>query len=112
MTGENHTALQTYKSNFIKSIKILFVWYCTNYHTGIHLYSMNKKVFHSQLFRRKIEVFEQDYWSIVYGETLFRIDDLEFRKCPCFKCTQDLEIYKDLLTRLRSASLLPQNKEP
>ena len=72
---------------------------------------MKKKVFQSQLFRRKIEVSEQDYWSIVYGETLFRIDDLEFRKCPCFKCTQDLEKYKDLLTRLRSASLLPQNKD-
>ena len=73
---------------------------------------MKKKVFHSQLFRRKIEISEQNYWSIVFGETLFRIDDLEFRKCTCFKCRQDLEKYKDLLVRLRSASILPQNKEP
>ena len=71
---------------------------------------MEKKAFHSQLFRRKIEVSELGYWSIVYGETLFRIDDLEFRKCTCFKCSQDLEKYKDFLTRLRSTSVLPQNK--
>ena len=73
---------------------------------------MEKKSFQSQLFRRKIEVSEQDYWPIVYSETLFRIDDLEFRKCSCFKCTTDLENYKDLLTRLRSASVLSQNKKP
>mgnify|MGYP003476709152 FL=1 len=79
---------------------------------AIHLYSMVKKEFQSQLFRRKIEVSEPDYWSIVYGETLFRIDDLEFRKCTCFKRVTDLERYKEFLSRLRSASILPQNKEP
>jgi len=47
---------------------------------------MEKKAFRSQLFRRKIDVYESDYWSIVWAETLFRIDDLEFRKCTCFKC--------------------------
>ena len=73
---------------------------------------MEKKAFQSQLYRRKIEVSEPDYWSMVYGETLYRIDDLEFRKCTCFKCSQDLEKYKEFLTRLRSASVLPQNKEP
>jgi len=73
---------------------------------------MEKKAFRSQLFRRKIDVYESDYWSIVWAETLFRIDDLEFRKCTCFKCLTDLEEYKGFLTRLRSASLLPQYKEP
>jgi hypothetical protein len=73
---------------------------------------MNKKPFHSQLFRRKIEVSEPDYWAIVHGETIFRIYDLEFRKCTCFKCTTDLDNYKKFLERLRSASVLPQNKEP
>ena len=34
---------------------------------AIHLYSMVKKEFQSQLFRRKIEVSEPDYWSMVYG---------------------------------------------
>ena len=72
---------------------------------------MNKKPFHSQLFRRKIEVCEPDYWAIVHGETLYRINDLEIRKCTCFKCITDLEKYKEFLTRLRSASVLPQNKE-
>ena len=71
---------------------------------------MEKKSFQSQLFRRKIEVCEKDYWSIVFAETLFRIDDLEIRKCTCFKCSQDLEKYKNYLTLLRSASVLPQNK--
>ena len=77
----------------------------------IHLYSMEKKAFHSQLFRRIIEVSDPDYWAIVHGETIFRIYDLEVRKCTCFKCIQDLEKYKDFLTRLRSASVLPQNKD-
>jgi hypothetical protein len=71
---------------------------------------MEKKAFHSQLFRRKIEVSEPEYWSIVYSVTLFRIDDLEIRKCSCFKCITDLEKYKEFLTRLRSASVLPENK--
>lgn len=73
---------------------------------------MKNKAFHSQLFRRNVEVNELDYWSIVYGETLYRIDDLEFRKCTCFKCTTDLEKYKEFLERLRSAPILPQKKEP
>jgi len=73
---------------------------------------MEKKAFRSQLFRRKIDVNETDYWSIVWAETLFRIDDLEVRKCSCFKCSTDLEKYNEFLTRLRSSSLLPQNKEP
>ena len=71
---------------------------------------MKQKEFHSQLFRRKIAVSEPDYWSIVYAETLYRIDDLEFRKCTCFKCTTDLENDKEFLERLRSASILPENK--
>jgi len=73
---------------------------------------MERKAFQSQLFRRKIEVNVPDYWSIVWAETLFRIDDLEVRKCTCFKCSTDLEKYYAFLSRLRSASLLPQNKEP
>ncbi len=72
---------------------------------------MEKKSFHSQLFRRKIEVSEPDYWAIVHGETIFRIYDLEVRKCACFKCSQDLEKYKDFLTSLRSSSVLPKNKD-
>jgi len=72
---------------------------------------MEKKEFQSQLFRRKINIYEPDYWPLVHAETLYRIKDLVIKQCSCFKCCQDLEKYKDFLTRLRSASVLPQNKD-
>ena len=68
---------------------------------------MVKKAFHSQLFRRKIEVSEPDYWAIVYAETLYRIKDLEIQNCSCMKCNQDLDKLNDFLTRLRSHSPIP-----
>lgn len=71
---------------------------------------MVKKSFDSQLFRRKINIYEPDYWSIVHAGTLFRIKELETANCSCFKCKQDLEKYTAFYVRLRSASLLPQNK--
>jgi hypothetical protein len=61
---------------------------------------MNKKTFHSQLFKRQVEVTEQDYWPIVKAETLFRIKDLEIRNCSCFKCKQDLEKLNEFLAKL------------
>lgn len=73
------------------------------------MYSMEKKEFQSQLFRRKINVYEQDYWPLVHAETLYRIKDLEIKKCPCFKCMQDLDRLNEYLKKLMSHSQGPIN---
>jgi hypothetical protein len=73
---------------------------------------MRKKEFQSQLFRRKINVYELDYWPIVHAETLYRIKDLEIKKCSCFKCIQDLDRLNEYLKRLMSHSQTPIKKEP
>lgn len=61
---------------------------------------MKKKDFHSQLFKRQIQITNPDYWSIVKAETLFRIKELEIKNCSCFKCKQDLEKLNKFLTKL------------
>jgi len=68
---------------------------------------MEKKEFQSQLFRRKINVYEPDYCPIVHAETLYRIKDLEIKKCSCFKCIQDLDRLNEFLNKLMSLSPTP-----
>jgi len=80
------------------------------YKNTLHLYGMEKKAFRSQLFRRQIEVYEPDYWPIVHAETLYRIKDLEIKKCSCFKCMQDLDRLNDYLNKLMSHSQEPIKK--
>lgn len=73
---------------------------------------MEKKSFNSQLFRRQINAHEPDYWPIVHAETLYRIKDLEIKKCSCFKCMQDLDRLNEYLNKLMSHPPVPINKKP
>ena len=73
---------------------------------------MEKKAFHSQLFRRKIEVSEPDYWMYLYAEALYRLKQLEDLNCPCGNCFGDKIKTKHLLKQMEIDRHIPENKHP
>ena len=76
------------------------------------LYGMEKKVFESRLFKRKIAVTEKDYWQFLYAETLFHIKQLEDLNCRCDKCAADRIKFKRLIEYIHKDDHIPPNPKP
>ena len=50
------------------------------YHTFV---GMKKRAFQSDLFLRKIEPSEKDFWAYVIAECLYRLNDKNVKDCDC-----------------------------
>ena len=72
---------------------------------------MVKRKFKSYLFGRDINPNEQDYTAIVKAELLYRIFDLDEKKCSCMGCTQNRKKYNDFLQKILKAEREAIEKE-
>ncbi len=61
---------------------------------------MKQKQFKSLLFKRIIDPVEKDYSAIVKAELLFRIFELDEKKCTCIGCTENREKFYDYLKKI------------
>jgi len=64
---------------------------------------MFRKKFKSYLFNRDINPDEKDFIPIVKAELLYRIFDLDEKKCSCMGCTQNREKYYNFLQKIFKA---------
>ncbi len=65
---------------------------------------MKEKKFYSELFKRYIIPNEKDYWAYTRAEVLFRLDELNEKKCTCIGCTNDRKKYELFLQKLKNRS--------
>jgi len=61
---------------------------------------MKHKQFKSYLFKRTIEPNEKDYAAIVKAELLFRIFELDEKKCECIGCTMNRKKFYNYLKKI------------
>jgi len=73
------------------------------YHTFV---CMEKKDFKSKLFNKIISKDDPDYWSYLYGETLFRISILDEINCDCIKCYSERSALNRGLRQMHSYPII------
>ena len=70
---------------------------------------MAKKIFWSQLFVRKIQTDDPEYWQKAYAELLYRLDDYNEKNCSCMLCNEKknklIENKSNLKSKLLSSIL-------
>ena len=72
---------------------------------------MFRRKFKSYLFRRDINPDEKDFIAIVKAELLYRIFDLDEKKCSCMGCTENREKYYNFLQKILKAEREAFKKE-
>ena len=72
---------------------------------------MFRRKFKSYLFGRDINPDEKDFIGFVKAELLYRIFDLDEKKCSCMGCTENREKYCNFLQKILKAEREAFDKE-
>jgi hypothetical protein len=75
----------------------------------VGLYGMQRKVFKSRLFKKKIKPEDLDYWYFLYAEVLYRLKQLNDLKCPCSFCFSEKLQLEHLIQKMEGNHHIPPN---
>jgi len=73
---------------------------------------MDKKTFHSRLFKRKIQPDNPDYWIILYAEVQHRLKQIEDLNCLCHFCRDERNSLQWTLKNLIKDDHIEENPKP
>jgi len=73
---------------------------------------MDKKTFHSRLFKRKITPDNPDFWIFLHAEILHRLKQLEDLNCKCNYCARDKSNLKRILDYAINDGHIEENPKP
>jgi hypothetical protein len=73
---------------------------------------MERKIFKSRLFSRKINPDNVDYWQLLYAEILFRLREIRELKCTCSSCISDSLRLENTLKQMVKEGHIKENPKP
>ena len=73
---------------------------------------MEIKPFKSRLFNRVVKPNDPSFWAYLYAEILFRLKELDDRKCPCKKCYMDKHNLEWRISEMENDGKIEKNFRP
>jgi hypothetical protein len=70
---------------------------------------MFKKQFKSRLFKKIIKIEELDYWSFLYAEIIYRLNQLDDLKCSCGFCFSEKVRLEHLIQKMEDENHIAAN---